>query len=118
MDKMISRFIAGISVRYARRQKAANRELAQKNQSSLAPTRDYVICKGQGLIDTNYDARKEMKYARVGASSFWVWNFEPQADPNTVHPIMHYLPEILRLRELKVNKDSSGRWYVNCLCGE
>ena len=121
MDKMISRFIAGISARYARRQKAANRELAQKNQSSLAPTRDYVIVKGQALIDTNYDARTEMKYARIGASSFWVWNFEPQVDPDRVHPIMHYLPEILRLRQLKVTRDASdasARWYVNCSCGE
>ena len=118
MDKMISRLIGGISVRYARGQKAANRELAQKNQSLLAPTRDYVIRKGQALIDTNYDARTEMKYARVGASSFWVWNFEPQVDPNSVHPIMHYLPEILRLRQVKVTRDASARWYVSCSCGE
>ena len=119
MDKMMTRFINRIKVQYSRRQKAANRELAHKNQSSLAPTRDYVIRKGQGLIDTNYDARTEMKYARVGASSFWVWNFEPQVDPNSVHPIMHYLPEILRLRQVKVTRDScSARWYVTCSCGE
>ena len=121
MDKMMSRLIRGINVRCTRRQKAANCELAQKNQSSLAPTRDYVIVKGQALIDTNYDARTEMKYARIGASSFWVWNFEPQVDPDRVHPIMHYIPEILRLRQLKVTRDASdasARWYVNCSCGE
>ena len=31
---------------------------------------------------------------------------------------MHYLPEILRLRQVKVTRDSSARWYVTCSCGE
>ena len=31
---------------------------------------------------------------------------------------MHYLPEILRLRQVKVTRDSSARWCVTCSCGE
>ena len=93
LDKMLERFISGITNRYRRRHTAANRELAMKNQASQAPTSPYLIRKGQGLIDKNYDVQTELKYARVGSNTFWVWDFEPKFDPAIVHQVMHYLPK-------------------------
>ena len=47
-----------------------NRELATSSTSSRAPTKDYLIKKGQGFANQNHATSKTMKVARIGFNEF------------------------------------------------
>ena len=57
LDKTMARLMKGVNNRLQRRRNRARRELNETNNASCAPTKDFVIRKGQALIDRNYDAR-------------------------------------------------------------
>ena len=47
-----------------------NRELATSSTSSRAPTKDYLIKKGQGFADQNHASSKTVKSARIRFNEF------------------------------------------------
>ena len=53
-----------------------NRELATSSTSSRAPTKDYLIKKGQGFANQNHATSKTMKSARIGFNEFIAWDFD------------------------------------------
>ena len=106
-DKSIERILLGVTTRYNCRKKNASRELTKRNQSSCAPTKDYLILHGQSLVDTQYDAIMSMFSAQIARDTFLAWNFETKMDPNNYESLFLTIPEFLRVRILTVNEDKN-----------
>ena len=76
IDKSINNLICGIDARYKTRRNSAHTEFAKRSHSSRAPTKNFLIKKGQGLLDAQYDSRMEMKSAQIGPNNYLAWNSE------------------------------------------
>ena len=66
LDKAAKKLLTGINTRLRLRRNKAKRELTKTNKSSRAPTKEYLILKGQGLIDRHYAAQSKVGAARRG----------------------------------------------------
>ena len=114
IDKSINRLLKGITNRYNIRLKSACQELAQRNYSSCAPTKDYLIKKGQGLLDAQYDKRMDMKSAQIGVNKFLSWNFDVNLSDYADVAFLN-IPKMLRVRQLTVSPSDDGG-YILCSC--
>ena len=123
LSTSVRKVVDGISDRLERRKSKADRELSQTNMSSQAPTKNYLIKKGQGLADCNFDASLERKSARLGTNHTISWNFELTNDEVfeegvDVKDIQFARPKFLRVRELHVDIDHDEKCFVQCKCGK
>jgi len=116
LDKTMARLMKGVNNRLQRRRNRARRELNETNNASCAPTKDYVIRKGQALIDRNYDARLHQKSSQLGPLRFISWNFDPVDAVEVSHDLELYRPMFYRVHELKVKQDKSGKYFFPCSC--
>ena len=115
-DKSIERIMLGQKARFQRRHNDATRELSKTNQSSTAPTKDYLIMQGQRLVDTMYDSRTKMNSAQIAPDKFLAWCFETKMDIDNYDPLFLSIPEFLRVRVLTIVRDLDGA-FVLCSCG-
>lgn len=115
LDKSTGRLLKGINGRLTRRRNKARKEVYKTNNASCAPTKDYLIQKGQALIDQNFDNRMNCKSAQIGPEDWLVWNFI-EMEREIKCPIQLYLPKFMRVRQLTVKKHSSGKIFVPCDC--
>ena len=66
LDTATQRLLGGINSRLVRQRNNAHRELIRSNLALSAPTKEWLIRKGQGLIDRNYDRRDFIHSAQIG----------------------------------------------------
>ena len=59
LDRVTKKMIQGVKTSLNWRKNRAHREENKSNQASCAPTKEFIIKKGQGLIDRAYDARHD-----------------------------------------------------------
>ena len=124
LDRATKRMLSGIDARLSRRRNAAQRELNKSSYYSRAPTKDYVIPKGQGLIDHEFDSRLKLKSVQIDPETWLTWDFdswmEDFADNLDVKNIdsdsLHvHLPVFLRVRQVKVNS-TVDKSFLLCDC--
>ena len=99
LDKTIYRRMQGINNRLQRRRNRVLRELNKFNQASCAPTKDYVIRKGQALIDRSYDARHNHKKAQIAPLCFLSWNFDYPDNAEVSSDLKLYRPMFYHVQE-------------------
>jgi len=123
LDNAMHKIISGITNRLKRRRNQACRELDQNNMASRATEKDFLISKGQGLTDRNFDSSNTMKSARLGYNEFIVWDFdlvdmEKIDAEDSLYDVQLAIPCFLRVRELHIDVQSDGKIFVPCTCGE
>ena len=116
LSNSVQRLLKGINKRLERRRNQAIREEYITNKASCAPTSDYVIPKGQALMDRNYDDRLCFKSARLSYNSWIVWNFDYLDDEELTSHLQLYLPRFYRVHKLHTY-ESDGDCFVHCSCG-
>ena len=116
LDTATKKLLNGINTRFERRRQKADREVSRTNLASRAITNPYVIRKGQGLIDRNYDNRLHCKSARLAENHWISWNWWTNDNDKIVSPVELYLPKFMRVRQLNVVNDDDD-FFVKCICG-
>ena len=117
IDNMTKKLVDGIQDRLRKRINGAIREMNKSNKASRAPTKEYLIRKGQGLVDRHYDERRFYKTVQLAPTKWIAWNFN-NVDPDDLNNEMEiYLPRFVRVRELNVSKLDCGKNFVSCTCG-
>ncbi|KAL7543722.1 hypothetical protein ACHAXR_013004 [Thalassiosira sp. AJA248-18] len=116
VDNATVRLLDGINTRLKRRHYQAKRELNRRNMASQAPTKDYIIGKGQALSDRNHDRHFHMKSAQIGPNTFVCWDFD-DLDPNKIDShLKFYLPDFVRVRTITAEKYEDGKCFFPCDC--
>lgn len=123
LDTSMRKIITGITNRLKRRHNQADREMSKKNNASRAPTKDYIIAKGQRLADRNFDASIDSKSAQLGVASWIVWDFdlvkvEDLNEKECLKDLKLAIPRFLRVRELGVTEQIDGNIFIPCACHE
>ena len=116
LNKASSRLMTGIINRLRRRQNHAHQELAVVSNASRSPTRNYLIKKGQSLIDCHYDKRKHYRSAQLHDDTWLVWNFDDFSMEHMSHEQQLYQPKFMRVRELRLVSDDENQCFVECTC--
>ena len=114
----IRKLITRIQRNFRKRKQKAHMELAQNTLFSTAWTRDFLIKKGQALIDRNHAKRRHYKSARLSHDEYIMWNFDIGDWLDLPHPLYHVIPHFLRICRMKLVSDLSGAKYARCICGE
>ena len=83
-----------------------------------ARTRDYLIKKGQALIDRNHAKRRHVKSARLSLTDFIVWNFDIGDWLDLPDHLYHVIPHSLRVCKITLVSEASGGKFAKCTCGE
>ena len=78
LDNTCTRALDGVQNKIQRRRNAAEREMARTNNASRGVTKDFLIRKGQGLIDKEHDNRLRYFCAQVDNKRWYVWCFEKE----------------------------------------
>ena len=114
----LRRIIGRIQRNFRKRKAQAHRELVHNTLFSNAWTRDFLIRKGQALLDRNHAKRLYFKSARLSSEEFIVWNFDIGDWLDQPHPLYHVIPHFLRMCRIKLVSDPSGANFAKCICGE
>jgi len=114
MRRLLNRIQRNLSLR----QQRAHAELARNTLFSNAWTRDYLIRKGQALLDRNHAKRLHIKSARLAGDEFIMWNFDIGDWLDLPHPLYQVIPNFLRICKIKLVTENSGANYSKCTCGE
>jgi hypothetical protein len=115
LDKAAKKLLIGINTRLRLRRNKAKRELTKTNKSSRAPTKEYLILKGQGLIDRHYDERHNLQSAQLDVDRWIVWDFDDKVEEELKDNLHVYRPRFMRVRELTV-KVIDEKNFVSCEC--
>ena len=116
LDETVNRLIKGINTRFSQRNNKAKREVNRNNTASCAPTSDYFIEKGQGLIDRYHDHSHECKSATMGTNEFIVTDWSCPDNEQITSLYKLYQPKFYRARKLNITKED-GIYFVWCSCG-
>ena len=119
LDRSTERMISGVNRRLDKRRNQAFRDMNLRNQSSCAPTRDFIIPHGQRLIDRFYDLRHHCKSAQVEPGVWRVWDFDEWLEDVEANKfkakVWAHMPVFCRVWELRVN-NFNGRTFIKCSC--
>lgn len=98
----------------------AHSDLVRSCVFSNAWTSDYLIWKGQALLNHNHTNRKFLKSARLSRTVFISWNFDIGDWVEQSHPLHHVTPHMLRVNEIHLHPNDTGTGpdYIKCICGE
>jgi len=91
--------------------------MGKSNQGSRAPTKDYLIQKGQGLIDHRYGKRQYSKSCQLDPHRWLVWNFNEHDLEEIKSHVQMYIPKFCRVRELQLVQLPCDKFFVSCTCG-
>ena len=76
LDRSTRKMVDSINTRLTRRRHYANRQVGKSDNSSLAPTKAYVIKEVQRQVDRQFDNRKVLKSAQLSPTTWAVWDFD------------------------------------------
>ena len=98
--KALRRMLNRIERTFNHRKDRAHAELFQNTLFSNAWTRDYLIRKGQALIDRNHAKRRHGKSACLSVTNFIAWNFDIGDWLDMPEPLYHVIPHFLRIYKI------------------
>ena len=116
--KAMRRLLNRIQRNFSLRKQRAHAELARNTLFLNAWTRDYLIRKGQTLLDHNHAKRLHMKSARLSMGEFIMWNFDIGEWLGLPHPLDQVISIFLRMCKIKLVTETSGTNFSKCTCGE
>ena len=76
-------------------------EIGKNNLASNSPTRKFLIKKGQGLVDRNYDLCEFHKSNQLTPTKWISWYFDEVETLKDRHPLFLKIPMLLRVRVLE-----------------
>ena len=119
-NSALRRIVTRIQRNFRKRRANAHKELAQGCVFSNAWTSDFLIRKGQALLDRNHANRIFLKSARLSPTLFIAWNFDVGDWLEVPHPLYHVIPFMLRVTEIRLcpSVESNGSDFVKCDCGQ
>ena len=91
-------------------------QLNLTNNSSRAPTKDFIVNKSQALADNNYDSRHSMKLAQVDEVTWWCWDFSPKLTKTSNKWPMNALSRFCQVHVIKLNTVNDNH-FLKCSCG-
>ena len=68
-------------------------ETGQNNLASKSPTREFLIKKGQTLVDRSYDGCCVYKSVQLGPTKWISWYFDEGVTVHEQHPIFENIPK-------------------------
>ena len=117
LDTTCTKVLEGAQARIQRCRNLAEREMATFNHASRGITKDILIPKGQGLVDSEYDDRLRYCCAQLDKENLICWNFEKE-DLGSMHSGWPWteLPRFHCVRKLRI-RTILGKKYITCSCG-
>ncbi len=87
-----------------------------QNHSSWGQTKDFLIKKGQGLIDCEHDSRTRYKCVQIYPTEWYVWCFEDKGDSNEINQwSWTELPKFIRVQKISLIT-LNGKKFLHCNC--
>ena len=113
----LRRFLHRVQRNLKQRRQRAHAELARNTLFSRAWTKDFLIRKGQALLDRNHAKRLHLKSARLGPDQFIMWNFDIGEVIDVPNPLYRSIPHFLRVCNIRLDAEPSGANFAKCTCG-
>ena len=114
----IRRTVTRIQRAFRERRGRAHDELSSVSMFSRAWSSDFLIRKGQALVDRNHARRLHLKCARLTTYTFICWNFDVADFISHPHPLYAHLPELLRVTLIIFSPSTCRKKFAKCNCGQ
>ena len=115
LNTTVSKIMNSSITRLRLRKDRAMIETGKNNLASNSPTREFLIKKGQGLVDRNYDRRGLYKSVQLNPTKWISWYFDEVETLKDRHPLFVEIPMFLRVRVLELTSQN-GNNFVSCSC--
>ena len=116
LNTTVSKIMNSSITRLRLRKDRAMIENRKNNLASNSPTRQFLIKKGQGLVDRNYDRHDFYKSVQLTPTKWISWYFDEVQKEKDRHPLFLQIPMFLRVRVVELTYHNENN-FVSCSCG-
>ena len=116
LNTTVSKIMNSSITRLRLRKDKAMIETGKNNLASNSPTRQFLIKKGQGLVDRNYDRHDFYKSVQLTPTKWISWYFDEVQKEKDRHPLFLQIPMFLRVRVVELTYHNENN-FVSCSCG-
>ena len=116
LNTTVSKIMNSSITRLRLRKDRAMIEIGKNNLASNSPTRQFLIKKGQGLVDRNYDRHDFYKSVQLTPTKWISWYFDEVQKEKDRHPLFLQIPMFLRVRVVELTYHNEKN-FVSCSCG-